>query len=126
MFAVGIRNENLPEIIACYQFDDLLHARSIQFIKNIIEQQQRNRSTCPFQKVELRQLQSHQIRFVLPLRTLPLDREITQQHIQFVFMYAAQGKSHNLIARTALFQHFQQGSLTGMRIISQPDFLLVL
>ena len=39
MIPIGIRNENLPETISGYQFYNLFHTKSIQFIKNIIQQQ---------------------------------------------------------------------------------------
>ena len=38
MFPVRIYYEYLPEVITGYQLDDLLYARSIQFIEDIIQQ----------------------------------------------------------------------------------------
>ena len=37
MFPVRICYEYLPEVITGYQLDDLLYARSIQFIEDIIQ-----------------------------------------------------------------------------------------
>ncbi len=42
MSAVGIRYKNLPETVSSHQLHNLLHTGSIQLIKNIIQQQQRN------------------------------------------------------------------------------------
>jgi len=77
MFPVCICYEYLPEVITGYQLDDLLYAGSIQFIEDIIQQKQRYCSAGPFQEIKLCQFQGNKIGFVLPLRTFPLDREIT-------------------------------------------------
>ena len=39
MISVGISNENLTELIAAYEFYNLLHATGIEFVENIVEQQ---------------------------------------------------------------------------------------
>ena len=36
MLPVRIRNKYLSETVSRHQFDNLLHARGIQFIKNIV------------------------------------------------------------------------------------------
>ena len=77
MFPVCICYEYLPEVITGYQLDDLLYAGSIQFIEDIIQQKQRYCSAGPFQEINLVLIQVYKIGFVLPLRTFPLDWEIT-------------------------------------------------
>ena len=39
MFTIRIRYENLPEIVTRHQLYNLFYARSIQFVKDIIQQQ---------------------------------------------------------------------------------------
>ena len=67
MLTICIRYKNLPEIVTRYQLHDLFYARSIQFVENIIQQQQRHRASCTFQKIKLGKLQRYQISLVLPL-----------------------------------------------------------
>lgn len=69
MFTIRIGNKNLSETIPSHQFHNLLYTRSIQFVKNIIQQQQWNRAARTFQKIELCQFKCYKIRFILPLRT---------------------------------------------------------
>ena len=78
MFPVRIRYKYLSKTVACHQFYNLLYARCIQLIKDIIQQQQRNSSTGTFQKIKLCQLQCHKIRFVLSLRAFSFYRKISQ------------------------------------------------
>lgn len=56
MFTIRIRYENLPEIVTRHQLYNLFYARSIQFVKDIIQQQQRYRTSVRF-KIKLRKLQ---------------------------------------------------------------------
>ena len=37
MVAIGIRDENLTELVARYQLDNLFHSRCIQFVENIVQ-----------------------------------------------------------------------------------------
>ena len=67
MFTIRIRYENLPEIVTRHQLYNLFYARSIQFVKDIIQQQQRYRTSRTLQKIKLRKLQCNQVRLVLPL-----------------------------------------------------------
>ena len=39
MVSVGISNENLTELIAANEFDNLFHATGIKLVENIVEQQ---------------------------------------------------------------------------------------
>ena len=78
MLTVRIGNENLSETVACYQLDDLFHPRGIQFVEDVIKQQQRDGVPRAMQEVKLCQLQRYQIRFVLPLRAFPLDGKIAK------------------------------------------------
>lgn len=50
MFTIRIRYENLPEIVTRHQLYNLFYARSIQFVKDIIQQQQRYRTSRTLQK----------------------------------------------------------------------------
>ena len=117
MFTIRIGNKNLSETIPSHQFHNLLYTRSIQFVKNIIQQQQWNRAARTFQKIELCQFKCYKIRFILPLRTFSFYRKLAQQHVQLVFMNTPQRISHYFITHTALFQYFKQRSVTRMRII---------
>ena len=68
MVTVGVRDEDLSEGIARYQSHDLLHPFCIQFVENIVQQQQGCRLGCrPFQEVELGEFQGNGIRLVLSL-----------------------------------------------------------
>ena len=67
MFTIRIRYENLPEIVTRHQLYNLFYARSIQFVKDIIQQQQRYRTSGTLQKIKLRKLQCNQVRLVLSL-----------------------------------------------------------
>ena len=68
MIPIGIGNENLSELVAGYQLDNLLYPRRIQFVENIVQQQQRSGMTAsPTQEIELRQFQGNQISLVLSL-----------------------------------------------------------
>lgn len=49
MFTIRIRYENLPEIVTRHQLYNLFYARSIQFVKDIIQQQQRYRTSRTLQ-----------------------------------------------------------------------------
>ena len=71
MIAVGVCNENLAEIVSSHQMHNLFHPIGIQFVKDVIkEQERRGLGTDAVQEIELGQLQGNQEGLVLPLRTL--------------------------------------------------------
>ena len=58
MLTIGIGDEDLSEVVACHQSDDLFHALSVELVKNVIEQQDGRRLVVgAFKEVKLRQLQ---------------------------------------------------------------------
>ena len=78
------------------------------------------------QEFKLRQLQSNEIRFVLSLRTFPLDGKVSQLHDQIVLVYTFQGISHDAVPLTAGSQQFQQVSFRRMRFVGQAHLLAAL
>ena len=71
MVKILIRNEYLSEGIARYQSHDLLHPLCIQFIEDIIQQQQWCSFRCgKFQEVELPEFQGNDEGLVLSLWAL--------------------------------------------------------
>ena len=61
MVAVGVRDEDLPKVVSAYQPDDLLHALCVEFVEDVVEQQQGSRlAPCTAQKVELCQFQGYE------------------------------------------------------------------
>ena len=124
--AVRIRDENLAKAVARHELHNLLHAPGVQLVEEVVQQEQRHRARRALQEVELRQLQRHQIRLVLSLRAFLLDREIAQQHVQFVLMDAPQGIAHDAVPLAALAQDVQQRPPGGVRFIRQPHLLPVL
>jgi hypothetical protein len=39
MLSVGIRNKDLPEVIACHQTDNLFYPLGIQFVEDVVKQE---------------------------------------------------------------------------------------
>ena len=127
MIPVRIRNKNLPETVARHQLHNLLHPSRVQLVENIIQQHQwRRPASRPFQKLKLRQLQRNQERLVLPLRTLPLDREIPQLHHQIILMHPLRRIPQNPVLLPRLPQQPQQVALLQMTLIRQTHPLPVL
>ena len=68
MLAVGVCDEYLTEVVAAHQFDYLLHASRIQFVEDVVEQEQRCRVAARLaQEVKLCKLERGEVRLVLSL-----------------------------------------------------------
>ena len=59
--AIGVRDEDLSKIVSAYQPDDLLHALCVEFVEDVVEQQQGScLAPSTAQEVELCQFQGNQ------------------------------------------------------------------
>ena len=68
MRAIGVGDEDLAKGFTADELDDALHASGIQFVEDVVEQQQRFLlARLPVQEAILRQLQGQGKGFVLPL-----------------------------------------------------------
>ena len=68
MFPVGIRQEDLSEMVAAHQLDNLLYSCGVQFVEDIVEQEQRTgMAACLLQEIKLSQFESNEEGLVLPL-----------------------------------------------------------
>ena len=73
MVAVGVGDEYLSELIAPHNLYNLLHPGSIEFVENVVEQEDRRCTAIGlFEEIKLRQLESDGKRLVLPLAPLLL------------------------------------------------------
>ena len=81
MRAIGVGDEDLAKGFTAHELNDALHAPGIQFVKDVVEQQQRFLlARLPMQEAILCQLQGQGKGFVLPLAALALHGEAVQQH----------------------------------------------
>ena len=108
MIPVGIRNKYLTIFLTRDKTNNLLHPTGIQFIKDIIEQQQRRRvARRSFQKTELCQLQGNHKGLMLSLTAFTLYGIATEQHFQVITMYAMQRIAHGTVFHTVTLNHVQ-------------------
>lgn len=68
MLTVGVGDEDLSESIAGDEADDLFHTLGVEFVKDVIEQEQGSCfAACAFEKVELCKFEGYHVGLVLPL-----------------------------------------------------------
>ena len=125
MLTVGVCYEYLSECVLAHKTDYLAHTRRIQFVENIIEEQERRRCRSLFQKRELSQLQSHKKCLVLPLRPYPFYRLPVYVHRQIVTMYAGCRIAKVEVPLSALHKHVVEIVGVQVRLIGECHFFVV-
>ena len=81
-----VAQQHLPEAVATYKMYEVLDARHIEFVKHIIEQQDRLDATLAVDIFKLRQLQRKEKSLLLPLRAETLDGHIVYRQLKVVAM----------------------------------------
>ena len=127
MVAVGVGDEYLAEVAARDQSYDLLYALSVEFVEDVVEQQQgRGVASCLSERVELGQLEGDEEGLVLSLAALPSDGVSAEGHLQFVLVYAMQRVAHDAVALSAAPYHVQQGAALAVGDVAQAYGLVPL
>ena len=125
MLAVGVGNEYLTEAVAGHQAHNLLHPLSIQFVEEVVEQQERRRFRCrALEEVELSQFQRDDKRLVLSLRAFALHGMPTQRELQVVAMDAVERIAHGQVFLAVAPDDLQQRAALAVRRIAQAHSLL--
>ena len=88
VLTVNVCYKNLSEAIARNQIHDLLYTVAVEFVKYIIEQQDRRLPTLTVQKIILRQFKCNKETLVLPLRPLFPYGVTAQLHHQFITVHS--------------------------------------
>ena len=98
----------------------MFYALGIQFVEDVIEQQQRRRFCRHlFQESELCQFQRQHERFVLSLTAFALHRIAAQHHLQVVAMDAVQRIAYRTVLEAVALNNIQQRTSLSVRDILQ-------
>ena len=90
VLAVGVGDEDLSEIRTVDQVDDTLNSLTVQFVKDVVEEQDRAlvEHTSIAEEECLAEFERQQESLLLPLAAYTLDRVLAERHLQFVLMDA--------------------------------------
>lgn len=109
MLAVGVGDEDLSEGIAGDEVDNLFDTLGIEFVEDVVEEEQGSGfASCAFEKVELGEFQGDDVGLVLPLGTFTFDGIASEGHLQFVFVDAMQGITHDAVFDTVTLDDVEQ------------------
>jgi hypothetical protein len=88
VLAVGVGDEDLSEIGTVDQVDDTLNSLTVQFVEDIVEEQDRPlvEHTSIAEEECLAEFERQQESLLLPLAAYTLDRVLAERHLQFVLM----------------------------------------
>ena len=127
MVAVGVCDENLAESVTAYQLHNLLHPLCIEFVEDVVEQQQGRRAAArSAEEVELRQFQGDEEGLALPLRALATYRIAVLQHLEIVFVDAVQGISDGSVLEALAGELLQEGTSLKVGHIAELHLFLLL
>ena len=85
---VRVGDEGLPKMVGTHQFHKMRHAFIVDFIENIIEQQDGSNAGRLLDILEMRQFEGNEKRLLLTLRSKSLHRKVIDFKFQIVFMNA--------------------------------------
>ena len=88
VLAVGVGDEDLSEIGTVDQVDDTLNSLTVQFVEDIVEEQDRAlvEHTSIAEEECLAELEGQQESLLLPLAAYTLDRVVAERHLEFVLV----------------------------------------
>ena len=87
--AVGVSNKNLTEAVAGYHIDDALHPAGIEFVEDVVEQQDGHGRVVGFKEIELGKSQGDGIGLALALAARAAHGVAVEQQFQVVTVDAA-------------------------------------
>ena len=114
MAAVDIGDENLSEGVARDEADDLLHARGVEAVEDVVEQEYGHLAAQAAQVVKLGELEGDEVGLVLPLRAFTLDGIAAKLHHEVVLVYAVQRIAHDAVFGTPITDGVEQGTAVTM------------
>lgn len=122
---VAVGDEDLPEGLVGDQADELLDPSGVEFVEQIVEQQQRLLALFPRHDGILRQLEGHEKRFLLPLRTVFAQGVSADLEHQIVAVDARRGEFIDKVFLPGGGENLGKGSVVEFRAVGQFDLLAV-
>ena len=121
---IGVGNENLAVAIVGHEAHDSLDALCIEFVENIVQEQQRSRRrNRAFEEVELCQFQRDDEGFVLSLTAFAPNGIAVDEHFEFVAMHTVERVADNAVFGSVALNHVEQRAAFAMRHIAQRNLL---
>ena len=102
VIAVGVGDENLAEVVSTHIVDDAAHAAGIEFVENVVEQQEgRAPLTVVFEIEKLRQFHGDEEGFDLSLRGFSAHTVAVHQQVEVVLVRAVEGVADDVFAEAS-------------------------
>ena len=99
--AVGVGDENLAEVVTTHIVDNATHAAGIEFVENVVEQQEgRAPLTVVFEIEKLRQFHGDEEGFDLSLRGFLAHAVAVHQQVEVVLVRAVEGVADDVLAES--------------------------
>ena len=106
MGAVGVGNEDLAETVAGDHIDDALNTAGVEFVKDIVKQQDGHCGVVGLEEVELGKPQGYGIGLALPLTASAAHGIVIEHQLDIVAMHAARGVTDDEVALAGCRQMF--------------------
>lgn len=96
---------------------DALHARSVEFVENVVEQQNRGQCRMLFQKLKLCQSQCYGVGFALALRAGFAHGVFAQKQFNVVAVHTSCGVAYNEVALACGIEVFEHTPLVEVAFV---------
>ena len=116
--AVGVGDEDLPKVVAAHIVDDATHAAGIEFVENVVEQQEgRAPLTVVFEIEKLRQFHGDEEGFDLSLRGFSAHAVAVHLQVEVVLVGAVEGVADDVFADTTFAQYRGERAAVAVTLV---------